>query len=224
MSRSSSINTTLNDLENAMKFLNKELTVEDIENIYGDFNDPTFQSALKEAKQMVDGLIMAYKLKDLNIIRAVIEKNIRIINKAVIQGLGVARDLRNKYLGASMLEYSYYTKKFTYGEGRRRKAKTFTIESNDLFKPNSQSEVGQLVLKYQQQMESKLNQNPNYISMTYAKMYRGQLKAVEYWTGERRREKEKLNKVEQQLYATNLQTLVNVIQDMFTMVLNNINY
>lgn len=224
MSRSSSINTTLNDLENAMKFLNKELTVEDIENIYGDFNDPTFQSALKEAKQMVDGLIMAYKLKDLNIIRAVIEKNIRIINKAVIKGLGVARELRNKYLGASLMENLYYTKKFTYGEGRRRKTKVFTIESNDLFKPNSQSDVGKLVLKYQQQMESKLNQNPNYISMTYEKMYQGQLKAVEYWTGERTREKERLSKVEQQLYATNLQTLVNVIQDMFTMVLNNLYY
>ena len=194
MRHSSSINTTLNDLENAMKFLNKELTVEDIENIYGDFNDPTFQSALKEAKQMVEGLITAYRLKDLNIIRAVIEKNIRMLNRVVAGGLEVARDLRNKYLGASLLEHTYYTKSFINGEGRRRKAKTFTIESNDLFKPNSQSEVGRLVLKYQKLMESKLNKNPYYVSSAYEKMYQGQLKAVHYWAGQRTKEQEKLNK------------------------------
>lgn len=224
MRHSSSTSTTLNDLENAMKFLNKELTVEDIENIYGDFNDPTFQSALKEAKQMVDGLIMAYRLRDLNTIKAVIEKNIRIINKAVIGGLEVARNLRSKYLGASMLENLYYTEKFTQGEGRRRKTKTFTIESNSLVKPNSQSDVGKLVLKYQQQMESKLNKNPYYVSTFYEKEYQGQLKAVQYWSERGREEAQKIVTIDKRIYGINLQTLVNVIQDMFTMVLNNLYY
>ena len=63
MRADSSTKTTLQDLENAIKFLNKELTVKEIEDIYGDFNNPRFQAALQEAKGVIGQISNAINLR-----------------------------------------------------------------------------------------------------------------------------------------------------------------
>ena len=75
--------TTLKDLEIAIKFLNKEITVKDVEDIYGNFNDPKFQSALSEAKSLVENLTQSIGLRNLVLLRSSLKSYYNYLGKII---------------------------------------------------------------------------------------------------------------------------------------------
>lgn len=61
--------TLIQDYNNAIDFINGKKSVSDIEEIYGDFNDPQFQAALKEVKNIISEINRGAQTKNLLIIR-----------------------------------------------------------------------------------------------------------------------------------------------------------
>ena len=190
MRRSSSINTTLQDLENAIKFLNKELSVRDIENIYGDFNDPTFQAALKEVKGNLDDITRAVNLRNLVLLKNAYEKWADMLVSKIKSKV---KEIAAKETELKKLDEI---------------ADTLTKMSLDDLSNEELLLVAKFTKQYGNQIEFQKKRNEILGAMN---------KKLENISTQ-------LSRVEKQIYATQMQTLVNVMQDMFTMVLDNIIY
>lgn len=231
MRHSSSIRTSLNDLENAMKFLNKELTVEDIENIYGDFNDPTFQSALKEVKSNLDNITRAINLRSLVLLKNAMMGYKYMVNQALGVSIMSLRTAKRR-INASNARIGKYEKQLEEYKPFNElldsailaeKAGKMTQELEDRLVNliNDMDDSGYLT-KYMELTTKHMKVSMNLIKekVRYGKLEVEQNKLLKL----RNQLNEKIQTVDKRIYATQMQTLVNVVQDMFTMVLNNIIY
>ena len=193
MRRSSSINTTLKDLENAIKFLNKELSVRDIENIYGDFNDPTFQAALKEVKGNLSDITRAVNLRSLIMLRNAYEK--------------WEETLMDKWKKQAQL---ILIKDKEFKEWDKVAKLLVNLDKSEWDKFTNEELL--LIAQFSQKYGNKLNYQKQRLEIL----------------NKMQKELEKVDKqlvgVKKQIYFTQMSTLVNVMQDMFTMVLDNIIY
>ena len=193
MKASSSTNTTVQDLENAIRFLNKELSVRDIENIYGDFNDPTFQAALREVKGNLDDITRAVNLRSLVLLKNAYEKwEKMLINKWKNQAQFILEKEKELEQWDKVVNLLVNLDKGAWDK--------FTNE--ELL----------LIARFTQKYGNKLN---------YQKM---RVEVLEKQQKELEKVGNQLVGVNKQIYFTQMNTLVNVMQNMFTMVLDNIIY
>lgn len=219
MRHSSSINTTLQDLENAIKFLNKELSVRDIENIYGDFNDPTFQAALKEVKGNLDDITRAVNLRSLVLLKNAYTKWMNIIDDKI--------NKQGQKLEEARKNLNVYNKLYNKSIEEEKKNYQTIQETLKLW----QQKIGNLYYKELQGLASTYEQlRAQGRAYETKQVLKAKNKVIEQENivGELEVEQTKLgiqlSRVEKQIYATQMQTLVNVMQGMFTMVLDNIIY
>lgn len=219
MRRSSSTNTSLQDLENAIRFLNKELSVRDIENIYGDFNDPTFQAALKEVKGNLDDITRAVNLRSLVLLKNSYNKWMNIIDEK-INKKGQELEQANKTL-------NIYTRFYNNSIEEEKKNRQTIQETQKLWL----QKIGNLYYEELQRLSSTWEQwMADAIAYNKRQVLKAKNKVIEQENivGELEVEQTKLgiqlSRVEKQIYATQMATLVNVMQNMFTMVLDNIIY
>lgn len=231
MRHSSSTSTTIQDLENAMKFLNKELTVEDIENIYGDFNDPTFQSALREVKSNLDNITRAINLRSLVLLKNAMMGYKYMINQALGVSIMSLRTVQRR-INASKARIGKYEKQLEEYKSFNelldsavlvKNAGKMTQELEDRLVNliHDMDDSGYLT-KYMELTTKHMKVSMNLIKeeVRYGKLEVKQKELLKL----KNRQDEKIQTVDMRIYATQMQTLVNVVQDMFTMVLNNINY
>ena len=219
MRRSSSINTTLEDLENAIRFLNKELSVRDIENIYGDFNDPTFQAALKEAKGNLDDITRAVNLRNLVLLKNSYNKWMNIIDEKINE--------QGQKLEQARKELNIYTRSYNNSIEEEKKNYQTIQETLKLW----QQKIGNLYYKELQGLASTYEQlRAQGRAYETRQILKAKNRVIEQENIVGKLEVEQtqlgiqLSRVEKQIYATQTQTLVNVMQGMFTMVLDNIIY
>lgn len=231
MRHSSSTSTTIQDLENAMKFLNKELTVEDIENIYGDFNDPAFQSALREVKGNLDNITRAINLRSLTLLKNAMMGYKYMINQALGVSIMSLRTIQRR-INASKARMGKYEKQLEEYKSFNelldsailvKNAGKMTEELEDRLVNliHDMDDSGYLT-KYMELTTKHMQVTNNLIKeqLRYGKLdvKRKDLLKV------RKQLDEKIQTVDKQIYTTQMQTLVNVMQDMFTMVLDNLYY
>lgn len=219
MKASSSTSTTIQDLENAIRFLNKELSVRDIENIYGDFNDPTFQAALKEVKGNLDDITRAVNLRSLVLLKNAYTKWMNTLDEKINEQGQKLEDARKNL--------KVYTKLYNKSIEDEKKNYQTIQDTLKLWK----QKIGNLYYKELQGLASTYEQlRAQGRAYETKQVLKAKNKVIEQENivGELEVEQTQLgiqlSRVEKQIYFTQMSTLVNVMQNMFTMVLDNIIY
>ena len=210
--------TTLKDLEIAIKFLNKEITVKDVEDIYGNFNDPKFQSALSEAKQLFEELGTAVKLRDLTLLRkAYIRYKYYLVKLATNAEQNVRSTLQE------------ITKLRTSAERNLKAMRLYStaikrIEAKDL------DRYSRLVTYWKPFFEGAIRGRRKGLAKLATKLDALNLdiqeKEAEFEEFKTNLGKAQYNimMTQRAIYASQMQSLVNIMQGMFELVLDNIIY
>lgn len=219
--------TTLKDLEIAIKFLNKEITVQDVEAIYGNFNDPNFQSALSEAKSLMENLTQSISLRNLVLFRSslknyynylgnVIRNTITEVSNNLAETQRIARNIKiaSRYYKAELRGVEQAKK-----ESAKFLEKAMSIELQKLTQDELRwfardfRNVDMMVKHYEKRAASALKS---------AEKYKAKLNLLEKDLTEKealqvKLEEEvkltniKLTNVEKAIYANQLLTLSNVV-------------
>lgn len=246
MKADSSTKTTLQDLENAIKFLNKELTVKEIEDIYGDFNNPRFQAALQEAKGVIKETTSAMNLRNLVHLKAAEQAFIKILTSKIGR---YKREAERMYKVSSRLKghLDYELRlEIEAQEANLRRYATMSIEQiyNELLERNASapSVIRNTIYqspRYKERLwkEAEMRKSGEYLeSWEWARDYQGK-KASWIWRMARSRERvaakmetevagveAHVRLINKQIYFNQLGMITNIVQGMFSQVLNYINY
>lgn len=232
--------TTLKDLEIAIKFLNKEITVKDVEDIYGNFNDPKFQSALSEAKSLVENLTQSISLRNLVLLRSslksyynylgkIIQNTIVEISNNLAETQRIARNIKiaSRYYKAELRGVEQAKK-----ESAEFLKKAMSIELQKL----TQEELRLFARDFKDvDMMMKLYEKRAASALKSAEKYRLKLNVLEKDLADKealqvKLEEDvkltniKLTSVEKAIYANQLLTLSNVVSGLWEHVRDNIIY
>lgn len=234
---SNSSKTTLKDLEIAIKFLNKEITVKDIEAIYGDFNDPKFQSALSQVKDLYGDIGRAINLRNLVLLRNSELKFQTILNNAIIE---------SEFQLAGLTQYRKELKSHIDYELKREvevqrlnMLRYARMSVQDIFKEITASVPG--IIKsmpgFNERYQQKAwNLKTGVTYRAWVETQKDRLQELEHYDAAIIDVEGKINiqqailsqnkidvaRLNKQIYLNQLQTLVNVTQGMFQMVIDNI--
>ena len=229
--------TTLKDLEIAIKFLNKEITVKDVEDIYGNFNDPKFQSALSQVKDLYGDIGRAINLRNLVLLRNSELKFQSILNNAIVESEFQLAGL-TQYRKELESHVNYELKKEVEAQ-RLNMLRYARMSVNDIFKEITASVPGVIKAmpgfteRYQQKAWD-LKTGVTYRAWVLTQKDR--LQELEHYDAAIIEVEGKINiqqailsqgriniaRLNKQIYLNQLQTLVNVTQGMFQMVIDNI--
>ena len=232
--------TTLKDLEIAIKFLNKEITVKDVEDIYGNFNDPKFQSALSEAKSLISNLTQSISLRNLVLLRSslksyynylgdIIQNTIVEISRNLSETQRIARNIKiaSRYYNAELKAVEHAKK-----QSAEFLKKAMSVELQKL----TQEELRIFARDFKDvDMMTKLYEKRAAAALKSAEKYRLKLNVLEKDLADKEALQVKLEEdvkltnitltsVEKAIYANQLLTLSNVVSGLWEHVRDNIIY
>lgn len=229
--------TTLKDLEIAIKFLNKEITVKDVEDIYGNFNDPKFQSALSQVKDLYGDIGRAINLRNLVLLRDSAIKFHSILYKAIIRG-GFRLTNLTQYKKELKSHIDYELKEEVEAQ-RLNMLRYAQMSIDDIFEEITASVPGVIktLPNFKINWQKKaINLKSGVTYKAWVETQKARLQELEHYDAAIADVEGKItiqqavlsqNKIDiarlnKQIYLNQLQTLVNVTQGMFQMIIDNI--
>ena len=232
--------TTLKDLEIAIKFLNKEITVKDVEDIYGNFNDPKFQSALSEAKSLIENLTQSISLRNLVLLRSSLKSYYNYLGKIIQNTIfEISRNLSETQRIARNIKIAsrYYNAELKAVEQAKKQSAEFLKKAMSVeLQKLTQEELRIFARDFKDvDMMVKLYEKRADAALKSAEKYRLKLNVLEKDLADKealqvKLEEDvkltniKLTNVEKAIYANQLLTLSNVVSGLWEQVRDNIIY
>ena len=232
--------TTLKDLEIAIKFLNKEITVKDVEDIYGNFNDPKFQSALSEAKSLIENLTQSIGLRNLVLLRSSLKSYYNYLGKIIQNTIfEISRNLSETQRIARNIKIAsrYYNAELKAVEQAKKQSAEFLKKAMSVeLQKLTQEELRIFARDFKDvDMMVKLYEKRADAALKSAEKYRLKLNVLEKDLADKealqvKLEEDvkltniKLTNVEKAIYANQLLTLSNVVSGLWEQVRDNIIY
>ena len=232
--------TTLKDLEIAIKFLNKEITVKDVEDIYGNFNDPKFQSALSEAKSLISNLTQSISLRNLVLLRSSLKSYYNYLGKIIQNTIfEISRNLSETQRIARNIKISarYYNAELKAVEQAKKQSAEFLKKAMSVeLQKLTQEELRIFARDFKDvDMMTKLYEKRAAAALKSAEKYRLKLNVLEKDLADKEALQVKLEEdvkltnitltsVEKAIYANQLLTLSNVVSGLWEHVRDNIIY
>ena len=232
--------TTLKDLEIAIKFLNKEITVKDVEDIYGNFNDPKFQSALSEAKSLVENLTQSIGLRNLVLLRSSLKSYYNYLGKIIQNTIfEISRNLSETQRIARNIKIAsrYYNAELKAVEQAKKQSAEFLKKAMSVeLQKLTQEELRIFARDFKDvDMMVKLYEKRADAALKSAEKYRLKLNVLEKDLADKEALQVKLEEdvkltnitltsVEKAIYANQLLTLSNVVSGLWEHVRDNIIY
>ena len=232
--------TTLKDLEIAIKFLNKEITVKDVEDIYGNFNDPKFQSALSEAKSLIENLTQSIGLRNLVLLRSSLKSYYNYLGKIIQNTIfEISRNLSETQRIARNIKIAsrYYNAELKAVEQAKKQSAEFLKKAMSVeLQKLTQEELRIFARDFKDvDMMVKLYEKRADAALKSAEKYRLKLNVLEKDLADKEALQVKLEEdvkltnitltsVEKAIYANQLLTLSNVVSGLWEHVRDNIIY